>query len=122
MIAAAKADGVTLNPEDGLSTAEKQWMYKNLRTYIAQEGEAVAEGYQFDAVVVNNGKVTLPTSQQIENAYTHMFPDKTFPINDCNYSAWETHAIPTLRFGGEWASDLNDEQCSGLYCSTWKIQ
>lgn len=110
VIAAAKADGVTLNPEDGLSTAEKQWMYKNLRTYIAQEGEAVAEGYQFDAVVVNNGKVTLPTSQQIENAYTHMFPDKTFPINDCNYSAWETHAIPTLRFGGEWASDLNDER------------
>ena len=110
VIAAAKADGVTLNPEDGLSTAEKQWMYKNLRTYIAQEGEAVAQGYQFDAVVVNNGKVTLPTSQQIENAYTHMFPDKTFPMNDSSYSAWETHVIPTLRFGGEWASDLNDER------------
>jgi len=110
VIAAAKADGVDLNPEDGLSKTEKEWLYKNLRNYIAQEGEAVASGFQYDAVAVNNGKVILPSSQQLENAYTHMFVQSFYPFFDSNYSMWETHMIPTLRMGGEWSTILTDER------------
>lgn len=110
VIAAAKADGVTLNPEDGLSTIERVWLYKNLKKYIDEEGTAVASGYQYDAVIVKNGKVTLPSSQQIENAYTHMFTDATYPILDSRYAIWETHSINSLRFGGEWAANLTDSR------------
>ncbi|MBQ4153137.1 MAG: hypothetical protein IJD11_02170, partial [Oscillospiraceae bacterium] len=110
VVAAAKKDGVTLNPEDGLSLSEKLWLHKNIGTYIDQEGEAVANGYQYDAVIVNNGNVTLPTSQQVENTYTHMFPEEWWPMNDKNYALWETHSISSLRLGGEWAAELNDER------------
>lgn len=110
VISAAKKDGITLNPEDGLSNAEKVWLYKNLRTYIAQEGIAVASGFQYDTVVVNNGKTTLPSTQQSENAYTHAFPNDIYPLVDENYCGWETHMTNTLRFGGEWASEMTDER------------
>lgn len=106
-VAAAKKDGVTLNPADGLSMTEKLWMYKNLNTYIAGEGKAVAEGLQYNNVVVNGTSVTLPTSQLVENSFTHSVLN-TYPLYDANYGSWETHVVGDIRTGLEYADPLSN--------------
>lgn len=104
-IQAAAADGVTLNPEDGLSDTEKMWMYKNLNHYVSGIGQAIEEGLGHDAIVIDNGEISYPEYQLIENAYSHMFIQYDDPIADMSQGMWETHMTKELRFGGEWAEE-----------------
>lgn len=101
----AAADGVTLNPEDGISDEERMWMYKNLNRYVAGIGSAMAEGLGHDAIVVDNGEIIYPEYQLVENAYSHMFLQNEDPIPDMNQGMWETHMLEDIRFGGEWAGE-----------------
>lgn len=105
IIADAAADGVTLNPEDGISDEERMWMYKNLNRYVAGIGSAMAEGLGHDAIVVDNGEIMYPEYQLVENAYSHMFLQNEDPIPDMNQGMWETHMLEDIRFGGEWAGE-----------------
>jgi hypothetical protein len=106
-IAAAAADGVALNPEDGLSQEEKLWMSGNLTTYIGTLSGAIAEGYGYNAIVVDQGQIIYPDSQLVENAYTHMFPTPNYPDWDEKRAHWETHMVNDIRFGAEWAGELD---------------
>ncbi|MFD0711686.1 S-layer homology domain-containing protein [Paenibacillus sp. GCM10027626] len=106
-IAAAARDGVVLNPEDGLSSEEKLWMFNNLTTYISTVSRAIAKGYGYNAIVVNEGEIVYPDSQLVENAYTHMFPTPNYPNWDEKRAGWETHMVNDIRYGAEWAGDLD---------------
>lgn len=106
-IAAAKKDGVTLDPTNGLSMQEKLWMLKNLHTYIAGEGESVEKGLQYNSVLVKGSSVTLPTSQLVENSFTHSVLS-TYPLYDSSHGSWETHMLDTIRTGLEYADALSD--------------
>ncbi len=67
----AKKRGVILDPTDGLSYEEKRYMY----LIIAEMNQGMADTYREalgrTPVVVQNGKVTLPTYQATENIYSH---------------------------------------------------
>ncbi|THF77568.1 S-layer homology domain-containing protein [Cohnella fermenti] len=107
VIADAALDGVTLDPEDGLSEAERNWMTSNLTAYIKTLSDAIAEGYGYDAIIVDGDDIRYPDQQLVENAYTHMFPTPNYPSWDEKRGAWETHMTTGIRYGAEWAGDLD---------------
>ncbi|WP_221469020.1 S-layer homology domain-containing protein [Cohnella nanjingensis] len=107
VIAAAAQDGIVLNPEDGLSDEEKLWMFNNLTPYISGVADAIAEGYGYNAIVINEGAITYPDYQLVENAYSHMFPTPGFPNWDEQRADWETHMVQNIRYGAEWAGFLD---------------
>ncbi|MFD2330567.1 Ig domain-containing protein [Cohnella sp. GCM10020058] len=97
----ASADSVALDPADGLSQEEREWLFGNLTAYIKGEAGAMAEGEGKNAVLVDNGSLTLPDDQLSENSYTHSFIDSGFPILDKRKGKWESHRLDEIRFGGE---------------------
>ncbi|MDG0810249.1 hypothetical protein [Cohnella rhizosphaerae] len=107
VIADAARDGVTLDPEDGLSPREKEWMVRNLTSYITTLSGAIASGYGYDAIVVDGDRIAYPEEQLVDNAYTHMFPTPNYPDWDEKRGAWETHMVRDIRYGGEWAGDMD---------------
>ncbi|GBF75181.1 hypothetical protein PA598K_03567 [Paenibacillus sp. 598K] len=108
VIADAAADGILLDPTDGLSREERIWLADNLTAYIGQVGDAIATGYRYNATVIADGQTMKPSYQLVENAYTHMFPTPIFPLRDERRSAWEAHMVEPIRFGGEWEGHLDD--------------
>lgn len=71
IVAAAKAEGITLDPSDGLSFEEKMFQYK----IIAKMNQAMADTYRnaigYNAVTVRNNSVKLPDYQVIDHIYSH---------------------------------------------------
>ncbi len=93
-VAAAKADGVTLDPKDGLSRDERLWLWKNLLHYndlvaatvvqaLGSSGDSLADDVYTQAMMMAS-------------------PDAQFPMQDCAYSLWEAGAPASCRVGGEW--------------------
>ncbi len=110
VIAAAEADGIILDPTDGLSDAEAEWMFNNLHRYIYDVGEAMAEGAGYNYVTVKNGEIYYPEDQMVSNAYTHSPLQAIYPTWDGEKRAWENHVLPSIHFGGEWAHYLGEEE------------
>ncbi len=106
-VADAAADGVTLNPADGLSEAEWNWLYENLHTYMAELGNAYLEGAGTNYITIQNGTVSYPTELLTENSYTHSMLQASMYAygNGSNWytdrRAWENHILDTIHFGGE---------------------
>ncbi|BBH22034.1 hypothetical protein Back11_33790 [Paenibacillus baekrokdamisoli] len=112
VIAAAANDGVLLDPTDGISVQERQWLAKNMTDYISTVSNAMAEGYGYNAIIVDNGQITYPDNQLVENAFTHTFTNQKFPGLDEQQSLWEAHMVKNIRFGGEWEDILDDRYLS----------
>ena len=103
VIADAAADGIVLNPNDGLSEAEALWLYRNLHTYISEVGNAMAEGLGHNYITVKDGVVTYPTEQIVSDAYSHTPIHAIYPNWNENQRAWENHVLDSIHFGGEWS-------------------
>lgn len=103
VIADAAADGITLDPTDGLSQEEAFWMYRNLHTYISEVGQAMADGLGYNYITVKNGEITYPTDQIVENSYSHTPIHYIYPNWDENQRSWENHVLDSIHFGGEWS-------------------
>lgn len=73
---AAKKDGIDLNPEDGLTKEEYEWLFKNINRNLVETSDAMAEGLGYDYILVDNGNVLYPESQMIDECYTHINPYK----------------------------------------------
>ncbi len=90
LVAKAAADGVALDPTDGLSYAEKHW----LMDWTAQYNQALAEAYWTalgtDPVTVKNGTVTTPTAQTAERLFSHNVQwVNQNPARDMRISGWK---------------------------------
>lgn len=103
----AKADGVTLNPEDGLSDEEIMWMYKNYNTYMSEVGNAIAKGASYNYITVKDGEIIYPEDQMIDNAYSHSGIQPAYPNWDTNQRLYENHILSSIHFGGEWNKELS---------------
>ena len=103
VIADAAADGITLDPTDGLSEEEKFWMYRNLNTYISEVGKAMAAGLGYNYITVKDGVVTYPKEQMINDAYSHSPIHAIYPNWEPNRRGWENHVLNSIHFGGEWS-------------------
>lgn len=102
-VADAAADGVTLNPDDGMSDAELDWLFDNLHTYISEVGDAFMEGAGTNYITIENGNVTYPDVLLTDKSYTHtMLATSLYTGHDINERAWENHILDTIHMGGEY--------------------
>ncbi|MBP5255894.1 MAG: hypothetical protein J6Z80_02445 [Clostridia bacterium] len=92
VIAAAKADGVALDPTDGLSYEEKKWMNEYQARYVQSLADTYQAAYGTDPIVVDNGKVTYPSSQMMNNIFSHtvQWVDQTPSHGDLRISGWKS--------------------------------
>lgn len=114
VIADAAADGITLDPTDGLSEEEALWLYRNLHTYISEVGQAMADGLGYNYITIQDGTVTYPSEQIVSNSYSHTPIQAIYPNWDSNRRAWENHVLSSIGFGGEWSVYLNDDAVRSL--------
>ena len=71
IIETAKKRGIILDPTDGLSYEEKRYMYFIVAEMNQQQADTYRAAMGHSAVVVKDGKVTLPDYQPTENMYSH---------------------------------------------------
>ncbi len=92
IVAAAKADGVTLDPTDGLSYREKLWMNEYQAKYVQSLADTYISSYGTDPVIVDNGKITYPTEQMMNNLFSHtvQWIDQTPSHGDLRISGWKS--------------------------------
>lgn len=99
-VAAARRDGITLDPTDGLSFAERRWLYRNLGQYNAMIADAAAAGL---------GAGQTPDIDPLrDNIYTQAMvgdPELQYPVLSAGYPFWETAAPSHAHAGGEWNGD-----------------
>ncbi len=114
VIADAAADGITLDPTDGLSDEEAFWLYRNLNTYISEVGSAMEEGLGYNYITVKDGVVTYPTEQMVNDSYSHSPIHAIYPNWDDQQRAWENHVLNSIHFGGEWSIWQDDDSSRSL--------
>jgi hypothetical protein len=102
VIAAAKGEGVVLDPRDGLSRQERLWLWNNLLHYNAMIAAAAVDGLRDEQ----------PSDDPLaDNVYTQAMmmsdPRRQFPMFDAGYPLWESAAPAQARVGGEWNGDTH---------------
>ena len=80
--AAALSDGVILNPEDGLTDAELDWMDRNLVRYISTLAKNTGEVVGRDSVWVDRGTTILPEQQLFDNLFFEGGTGPWYPHHD----------------------------------------
>ncbi len=88
-VEAAKQDGVTLDPRDGLSREEAQWIYESYGRYFNQQVPTYTESLGRGHVIVRDGKPQPPSDPLIDNVYTHGFWDHGNPNFDRKQGYWQ---------------------------------
>ena len=96
VVQAAKDEGVILNPEDGLSEEEINFLNKNIGTYNHLIAIDYTKGYGNDGIIANNGKVQYPTDCLSENIFTHCLQDSLYPSYDTRHPGWRSGVGPYM--------------------------
>ena len=113
-VAAAKLDGVTLDPRDGLDRDERLWLWRNLLKYNELIAGAVVDGLGRDACVVTKQSSTPASDLLADNVYTQAMmmadPQLQFPMQRREFPLWESAAPAQCRVGGEWNGDALPER------------
>lgn len=110
----AAADGITLDPTDGLSEEEAYWLYRNLNTYISEVGSAIADGLGYNYITIKDGVISYPTEQIVSDSYSHTPIHAIYPNWDQDQRAWENHVLDSIHFGGEWSVWQDDDSSRSL--------
>ena len=97
----AKRDGITLDPEDGISREEAEWALKNYGAYFAQQVPAYRAGLGRGTIKVDNGKVEFPSDPVFDNIYTHGFWGIGGPLNDPKFAFWQANLNEGMWNSGE---------------------
>jgi hypothetical protein len=100
LVAAAARDGVMIDPGQ-LTPAARKWMFDNLTKRFAERCRAIAEGLGRDVIPVDQGVVSLPTSQLADAVYSHPFMNQVFPLFDRQWEGWQNGANEHAWIGGE---------------------
>lgn len=101
-LAQAKADGITLDPEN-LTPAARMWFFDNRSRYYAQDSAGLRRGLGRDSIPVDRGKVQLPESQTADNIYAHPWFWNTYPTSDEAYVGWQNGVTADSWTSGEMA-------------------
>ncbi|GEM_PF-1398003 len=94
MVAAAKAVGVNLDPDQGESHAAKRFLRQSLLYYNSRMNMAIRKG--------------LGRSQLVDRVYTHTFINLVAGLFENFMDAAKVGVLKYGRFGGEWADIFRD--------------
>lgn len=98
---AASKDGITFPKKGPFSSAQREWLLRNLTTYMHGLAAAGLEESGKPIAVVKDGGIRPPDRHLPENTYTHVFPFAVYPYMDFQHPQWETHVTPAARLGME---------------------
>ena len=98
---AARAEGLTLDPADGLSRAERLWMHRDAAHAWQDFADSTVRLVGRDSVVVDRGAVQLPDEQMLDRLYSH--PDflGAWPVNDARWCGGQMGMVDGLWSSGE---------------------
>lgn len=103
--AAAKADGVRLDP-DNLTPEARLWMFRSVAGYFGRIAAAFRRGVGRDSVLVDRGTVTLPADQLSENLYNHPWWSYPYPAGDTRWVNWQAGIAPGVWSSGEMGPEV----------------
>ncbi|MBQ8684102.1 MAG: hypothetical protein IJ518_06285 [Clostridia bacterium] len=92
LVEAAKKDGVTLDPKDGLSFKEKRWLTDWHAAYNQMLADAYILAMGHDAVQVSGNKIDLPNTQTIDHIFSHnvQWINQNPSWGDLTISGWQS--------------------------------
>ena len=97
----ARRDGVELDPTDGLSLAERQWMTRDGVAKWKAFAKSTRKFITRNAVRVDRGSVTLPQSQLIDNFYSQPDFITSWPMQNPQWNGGQCGMVPGLWSSGE---------------------
>lgn len=100
-ITAAKKDGVDLEPNGNLTSAQKEWLFQNLSTYMTDISSAYCEQSAKEYGVITSDGIIYGNHHLSENIFTHTMAYSGFPYADGEHLRYETHINPYTRLGVE---------------------
>lgn len=100
-IAAAAAEGITLDPKRGLDAKARRWLYRDAVRLWQDMAASHAAAIPRDSIVVDQGTVRLPTTQLSENQYSHTIFKSEAPIQDARWFGGQTGMVPGFWSTGE---------------------
>lgn len=113
VVAAAAAEGVVLDPADGLSEAEKRWMFKN-QSYPQQLfADVFYAGLPRERIAVNDSGVTFPRDSLRHNVHSEVYSRKQEPYWDGPHASIAQGIVRHGRPGAEYIS-LDDYTPGGF--------
>ena len=100
-IETAKADGLVLDPSDGLSREERIWMHRDAAKAWQDFADSTVRVVGRDPVVVDHGTVHAPQEQMLDRLYSQ--PDflGTWPVNDVRWNGGQMGMVDGLWSSGE---------------------
>lgn len=113
VLAAAKKEGVDLDPTDGLSEAEKRWMFKN-QSYPQQLfADVFYAGLPRQRIQVNETGATFPRDSLRHNVHSEVYSRKQEPYWDGPHASIAQGIVKHGRPGAEYIS-LDDYTPGGF--------
>ncbi|MBM3496013.1 MAG: hypothetical protein FJX72_17070, partial [Armatimonadetes bacterium] len=84
----AAREGVTLDPTDGLSDRERQWLHRNNARYVAMKCRAIRDAL-------------APGSPLRERIFNYLLAQPLYPLDDYGHPGWEIGMVPGAAIGLE---------------------
>ncbi len=100
-IAAARKDGVVLDPGDGLDETERLWLYRDSVRLWQEYAAWHAEVFPRESVVVDRGTVHLPKEQSVDNQYAHTIFKTEGPMKDRRWFGGQAGMVDGFWSSGE---------------------
>lgn len=113
-VEAAAADGVRLDPADGLSVAEKNWLYKNQSHHQQLFADAFYAGLPRERIAVSGDELTYPTEMLRHNIHSEIYSRKQEPHFSGVFPSTAQGVVEHARPGAQFIT-LNDYNEGGFH-------
>jgi hypothetical protein len=100
-VAAARKDGIKLDPRDGLDARERQWMFNNITAVYEWMGKDFVQSMGRNPVRVDRGQVQLPSEQWVDNLYSHTNAPPLNVLRDRSWGGWQNGVTHETWSSGE---------------------
>lgn len=112
-VRAAAEDGVTLDPTDGVSDAEKAWLYKNQSHHQQLFADAFYAGLPRERIEATGGEVTYPKDMLRHNIHSEIYSRKQEPYYSGIFPSTAQGVVEHARPGAQFIT-LNDYNRGGF--------
>lgn len=113
VIAAAAADGVDLDPTNGLSAEAKHWLYKNQSYQQQMFADVFYENLPRERISADSSGITYPTDMLRHNVHSEIYSRKQGPYWSGDYPSQAEGILRHARPGSEYI-ELNDYSPGGF--------
>ncbi|MGH9158515.1 MAG: hypothetical protein ACRD2X_00805, partial [Vicinamibacteraceae bacterium] len=113
-VAAAAEEGVTLDPTDGLSEAEKAWLYKNQSHHQQLFADLFYRGLPRERIQVVDGRLVYPKDMLRHNIHSEIYSRMQEPYYSGIFPSTAQGVVEHARPGAEYIS-LNGYNPGGFH-------